>query len=121
MNPKSVSTPWGQSDFVDVIAPGITFYGTSSHGGFLLSPERLAEMPACLRKRSTGYCPANWFEEDCEAALVILAFPQFFPERAGATGCDWEGIRAIVKSVYPAQYADLVRHEAAATVHAGEA
>lgn len=72
----ATQTPWGQANTSDSIADGITFYGTPSHGGYNLSPERLAQMPAKYRVETTG---PGWFEEDCEALAVVLAFPECFP------------------------------------------
>ena len=74
-------TPWGIADSVTEIAPGIIRYDTPSHGGYWLSPERVAEMPKPLRE-FTPWAGPGWFEEDCDWAVVALAFPQFFPEDA---------------------------------------
>jgi len=72
-------TPWGASDSSEQIAPGIVFYGTPSHGGYHLSRGRVALLPKVLRGGVDGYQP-EWWEEDCCAALVVLAFPECFPE-----------------------------------------
>jgi len=69
-------TPWGISDTEKQIAPGIMGYTTPSHGGYHLSAERLAEMPAGW-KSVHGYS-AGWYEEDCTWSLVVLAFPEAF-------------------------------------------
>jgi len=79
-------TPWGAADYVYDIAPGIAEVGTDSHGGIKLSPERNREVPAALR-RSSG-----WYEEDCEAAIAMWAFPgEYAQHRAGRRrdGDDW--------------------------------
>lgn len=73
-----VSTPWGFSQSTDEIAPGITFYSTPSHGGFLLSNERREEMPSATRQFQT-WAGANWYEEDFDAFLVVHSFPSYFP------------------------------------------
>jgi len=81
-----VQTPWGPSQTATEIAPGIIAYTTASHGGYWLSPERIASMPKCLRDfvpfggPQSG--PGRWYEEDCDWAVVALAFPQFFPADA---------------------------------------
>lgn len=75
---SNVMTPWGMSQSIREIAPGITNYTTASHGGIHLADWRLAEMVPQYRKRDLRYCPAEWFEEDCEWALVALSWPQFF-------------------------------------------
>jgi hypothetical protein len=71
------NTPWGRPNSVRVIAEGIVFYETPSHGGFWLSPERVTTMPPALRD-FVPFAGANWYEEDCDWAIVALAFPQFF-------------------------------------------
>lgn len=109
-------TPWGESEHEEEIAEGITFYGTAGHGGYHLSMRRLTEMHPSLRKKphaahgypGTRFCGIQWFEEDCEAALVALAFrhESFMVNARGAE----EG----VKAVYPAAYADWKKSQKAA-------
>ncbi len=75
---KRVETPWGISDSVHFIAPGIVSYSTPSHGGIHLSDERMADIPDRLRGLNK-YGGGSWFEEDCEWSIVVLAFPDCFP------------------------------------------
>jgi hypothetical protein len=84
----SVETPWGPSQTIREIAPGITLYTTASHGGYYLSPERVAVMPKPLRDFkpfTSGPGPGKWYEEDCDWAVIAVAFPQFFPADASTT------------------------------------
>src|ERR1700712_5170574 len=74
-------TPWGLAQSSTEIAPGITFHETASHGGYELSPARIATMPKPLREFQPFAGP-GFYEEDCDWALVALAFPQFFPDDA---------------------------------------
>ena len=77
-----VDTPWGPSTSIERVAPGIAFVSTASHGGFMLSPDRQAAMPASL-KPFTG--DRRFWEEDCDAALVAARFADdmgIAPERA---------------------------------------
>ena len=74
-------TPWGIADAATHVAEGITFYSTPSHGGYHLSPERRAAMPPAIRDKET-FARGNWYEEDCDWALVALAFPAYFPPEA---------------------------------------
>ncbi|RDJ35731.1 MAG: hypothetical protein DWQ19_13010 [Crenarchaeota archaeon] len=74
-----INTPWGRAQHSNNIARGITFYSTASHGGFKLSDTRRLEMPSPFREEDT-WAGGNWYEEDCDSALVIYCFPQFFPE-----------------------------------------
>lgn len=67
-------TPWGLSDYQEDIAPGMTLYGTPSHGGIKLSPELNKAVHPALRNED------GWYEEDCEILKVIYSFPMFFPE-----------------------------------------
>jgi hypothetical protein len=69
-------TPWGVADFMTTFGPGVTSYSTPSHGGFFV--DDLDAMPESLRKVSNSYCGFHWFEEDCEAALVVVAHPDLF-------------------------------------------
>jgi hypothetical protein len=75
--------PWGSVQDVYVIADGIEFISTASHGGFRLSDERVAQLPSCMRENGSPYHDggAKFWEEDCEAAFVVLAFPAFFESR----------------------------------------
>jgi hypothetical protein len=77
--PRPLSSPWGKVDGADEVAPGIWAVSTPSHGGFILSQARLQAMPAYLRINKAAR-DAHAFEEDCEWALVVMAFPDEFPE-----------------------------------------
>jgi hypothetical protein len=74
-------TPWGPAQTSTEIAPGIVAYTTASHGGYYVSPERVSTMPKSLRDFKPFAGP-NWYEEDCDWAVVALAFPKFFPPDA---------------------------------------
>ncbi|WP_072815928.1 DUF7007 domain-containing protein [Rhodococcus zopfii] len=62
-----IKSPWGAVQYGRVLADGTV--STAGHGGVRISSERLKQMPAALRIGRR-----RWFEEDCEAALVGLAF-----------------------------------------------
>ncbi len=76
----TTSTPWGPAQHVRKIADGITECSTASHGGILISVERKAAMPDCLRSLKP-YAGALAYEEDQDWALVALAFPEHFDPR----------------------------------------
>ena len=76
-----VLTPWGVAQTMERVAEGITRYDTSSHGGYRLTPERVAAMPADIRAIKP-YAADGWYEEDEDWALVCLAFPECFPPDA---------------------------------------
>jgi hypothetical protein len=71
------STPWGKPDRVKVYAPGIVLYSCPGHGGFWLSADRVAAMPANLGAVKT-YAGPGWYEEDEDSRLVIASFPDLF-------------------------------------------
>lgn len=72
-----MNTPWGQSQDEREVAPGIIEVSTARHGGMHLSPERRKAMPAALRAFET--CAGGpWYEEDLDAGIVVLAFPDDF-------------------------------------------
>jgi hypothetical protein len=73
----SAPTPWGQAERVIAYTPGLAFYSTPSHGGFHLGP---AEEHA-MKRAFPGFIPFvgwPWLEEDCDAALPALLWPDLF-------------------------------------------
>lgn len=85
-------TPWGVVQDRSEIASGIVFVGTASHGGFWLSPDRLAILRANLPWLDRTFSGFPWFEEDCDAAYVMVAFPEYFDSETRANAermIDW--------------------------------
>lgn len=78
MTPR-LETPWGPAQIAKEIAPGITSVSTASHGGFILSPERLAALPQPLRAIKP-WAGEGYYEEDCDWAIVVAGFWQYFDE-----------------------------------------
>ena len=76
---KSPTTPWGQAHSSRTYAAGVIHHDTSSHGGFELSADRQAEMPAALRNIHP-FAGDGWYEEDCDWCIVALAFPGLFAD-----------------------------------------
>lgn len=70
--PRPYSSPWGLVDHAEQVGPGVWSVGTPSHSGFILSDERNAKVPACIRDARGQY------EEDCEWAAVAWTFPDLF-------------------------------------------
>jgi len=95
-------TPWGPSQTEEEIAPGIIAVSTAGHGGYRLTPERERQMHPALRKTDRTYCPLGWYEEDCEAALVALAF-RHLDCFSGGFG---DHAEEMVRAVYPDKYAE---------------
>lgn len=70
-------TPWGRSDSEHKVADGITFYGTPSHGGYHLSMKRWNELVSMF-PRFRSFTGAQWLEEDCDASMPALVWPDLF-------------------------------------------
>ena len=72
--PRPAHTPWGTADYAYQVAPGIWEVSTPSHGGYIISRERHAAMPAVLRDFRPFATPLC-YEEDCDWSIVALAYP----------------------------------------------
>ena len=84
---------WGPLNRRDAVAPGIDWIDGASHGGFILTADRVAAMPAELRAES--FTHDNYFEEDCSAAAVLVAFPEYFDaERVARAAEHLNNVRA---------------------------
>lgn len=72
---KIQSSPWGSVQSQRELAPGIIQVSTAGHGGIWLSLERQVQLPAWALEVPSGYCPKPmWWEEDCEAMIVVYVF-----------------------------------------------
>ena len=82
----SRSTPWGTADSIKPIGDtGIYFATTPSHGGFYVPTEMLTEIPEAHQRRAAKWSGSrNWYEEDCEWASVVSAFPHLFDNQMRA-------------------------------------
>ena len=92
--------PWGKIQHTERIARGIVLVATASHGGFWISNGRQRQMPVYLKS-------GRWYEEDCEAAKVVVAFPEEFSDDMGAKAlaalCNW----------FPEEYESYLRESKA--------
>lgn len=70
-------TPWGSSQLREELAPGIIRHSTASHGGIELSPDRQLVLQQCLPDFKP-YAAPGWLEEDCDAAVAPLIWPDEF-------------------------------------------
>lgn len=87
-----MKTPWGSSQSVETVAPGIQFVSTAGHGGFKLSPALNRKVPNYMRSED------GWYEEDTEWAIVATVFPEAFDEKV------WEDAERILRNYYPDIY-----------------
>ncbi len=90
-----MNTPWGPSQQIKTVAPGIVSVSTASHGGLKVSPEVWARIEAAFPGQPT-YAPAGWLEEDLDWSLAALACPELFPPR--------ECFFAVRSAEYPGEY-----------------
>ncbi len=98
-------SPWGTPDAVTDEAPGMWWYQTPSHGGYWLSPERRASMPEALKCETFAGGP--WYEEDCDWAIVVCAFPDDFEIDVRATAYD--ALHRWKPAVFAAHYGEYLR------------
>ena len=75
---QSKHTPWGLSHSEHNVAPGIVSFTTGSHGGIQLSADRISALPQAIRDAQGS--DLEWYEEDCAVNLVVIAFPDAFPD-----------------------------------------
>lgn len=71
------NSPWGAVQQATAHGEGIWWVSTASHGGFLVSPA--LKIPAPYAAFKTFADEPGAYEEDCDAAVVPLAFPDRFP------------------------------------------
>jgi len=64
------STPWGETQQAEELAPGIISYSTASHGGIWLSAKRRESLNYEKNWLNTG----EWWEEDCDWAIPFYYF-----------------------------------------------
>ena len=96
-----INTPWGVAQTAHHYAEGIDYYETATHGGFVLSPERDAE----VLRRFTDFHP--WagprnYEEDCDWSMVVVTFPEYFQLDA------IQAAQATARHIYDGAYARCV-------------
>lgn len=78
---RTISTPWGVSQVIEKeTLPGLVFISTASHGGYKVSAERWAELLQAF-PAFKSFAGAGWLEEDCDAALPPLVWPEAFTDQ----------------------------------------
>ena len=93
------TTPWGEAQTAEELAPGIISYSTSSHGGIWLSAERRQQ----LNYDKNFLRTAEWWEEDCDWAVPYYFFAADILAHGKAHRFDDNLLAAIntVKSCHP--------------------
>lgn len=89
------SSPWGIVQDEEVIADGIIYVSTASHGGIWVSRELLPRIQKEMRDYAAYWSGSSqWFEEDCAAQCVVVSFPEYFP--ADQVEAAWATVRRYV-------------------------
>lgn len=86
---------WGKVQDAEQIMAGVWLVSTSSHGGLIVSPERLKVIPK-------GYLDASFnrqghqgnFEEDCDMAIPLVVFELEYRLTLAANGMSEDKINA---------------------------
>lgn len=74
-----MSSPWGAVQDFEVIADGIVYVSTASHGGIWVAPELLHRIKKEMQDYAAYWSGSSqWFEEDCAAQCVVVSFPEYF-------------------------------------------
>ena len=74
-----MSSPWGIVQDVEVIAEGIVYVSTASHGGIWVASELLHRIKKEMQDYAAYWSGSSqWFEEDCAAQCVVVSFPEYF-------------------------------------------
>lgn len=96
MNPPT-ATLWGHPQDRIECLPGIWWVSTSSHGGYCVSSEREAAIPAHLNQ-------GIYYEEDCDWALLHLAFPELNEAHSKDTDEIRKSVEKTVRDWHPTAY-----------------
>ena len=76
---RKIHTPWGVADNIERKGKGIFFADTPGHGGYFVPNDMLYRIPKAHQDRARYWSGSpNWYEEDCEWASVVVAFPELF-------------------------------------------
>ena len=73
-------TIWGEADTILPIAQGIHLVTTPSHGGYVLSKDRIEVLKFMFPCAKPYKGDDRYWEEDCDWVYVAMAFPQHFDD-----------------------------------------
>jgi hypothetical protein len=89
------SSPWGIVQDEEVIAEGIIYVSTASHGGIWVARELMHRITHEMQDYAKYWSGSSqWFEEDCAAQCVVVSFPEYFkPEQVASA---WDVVKRYV-------------------------
>lgn len=91
-----MNTPWGKSDSKITLTRGISFVTTPGHGGFAVTPSAaLTYLSTAAVARATKYDSYYFFEEDCDAFIVLFELPASMLEKLGGIQTEEQIIKAL--------------------------
>lgn len=71
-------TPWGESDETIILARGVVWVSTPSHGGFLFTGDAAHKLLTVQARHAADFAGERFaFEEDCKAAIVFYEHPEY--------------------------------------------
>lgn len=73
-------TIWGEADTILPVAQGIYLVTTPSHGGYVLSKDRIEVLKFMFPCAKPYKGDDRYWEEDCDWVYVAMAFPQHFDD-----------------------------------------
>jgi hypothetical protein len=75
-------TPWGEAQRIELLAPGIQFISTGSHGGIYIDGAHINQLPDAAhaanfmnrRPFGVGFAKIAWWERDCDWCIPYVFF-----------------------------------------------
>lgn len=86
-----METPWGRSDSQSKIAVGVSWVGTPSHGGLVVSSQqgRAKLSEKAIKLAAIEWQSAVFFEEDCAYAVAFFEVPEWCRKLWELEAYDW--------------------------------
>jgi len=104
------TTPWGKAQNRTLFSDGIVLFSAAAHGGYWVPKSTISKWPAALRDFKT-IDPPQWFEEDCEAAIVVCAMPDLTRADTGKPAFDdyavFSALRMLLR-IYGSVHRDFI-------------
>ena len=113
----TIHTPWGPSQQVRHLAPGIDRIDTAGHGGIRLSAERALYARMQLPDW-TPFAGWPWLEEDSDMGVAYLLWPECFTAKqvhaalmmvSGYRDGYFDGVKRWLRSESPATGATMLK------------
>ena len=80
-------TVWGEADTILPVAQGIHLVTTPTHGGYVLSKDRIEALKLKFPSAEAWTGDDRYWEEDCDWVYVAMAFPEHFDDDHVQNAC----------------------------------